>query len=100
MTDTLQATLPERVGGRDEARQFLVELLTGNRSLAGFTVSIHGDALRASGSSFIDELIKKLLVESNADKVIFEEAPPQAANDAEMSAKRRGVVDRLIVHRR
>lgn len=100
MSETLQATLPERVGGREEAREFLRNAFKFRTSLSGYQVTILGEALKTSGASYIDELVKRILVEFNASRLVFEDAPSQAARDALMSAKRRGVSDRLIVNRR
>jgi hypothetical protein len=100
MSETLQATLPERVGGREEAREFLKGVFKYRTSLSGYEITILGEALKTSGASYIDELVKKILVEFNASRLVFEDAPNQAARDALLSAKRRGVADRLVVNRR
>jgi hypothetical protein len=100
MNNSLQATLPERVAGREEARKFLSDFLQDRTTLSGVTVTIHGDSLQASGTSYIDELIKQILESFGAKKLILDDVPSQAADDAKMSAERRGVIKRLTIVRR
>jgi hypothetical protein len=52
-------------------------------------------ALQASTPSFVDELVKAVLVDRGGERLILEEAPERTVELARRAAQNRGVVDRL-----
>jgi hypothetical protein len=89
-TDVL--TLPERAGSRGEAQTLLGRL---PRDLSGTVVHLDGVHLEAGSSSFMDELVKEVLVERHADQLRLDDITERAGAFALTSAARRGVADRL-----
>jgi hypothetical protein len=90
-------TLPERAGSRGEAQHLLERV---PRSLAGTELRFDGHQLGAGSSSFMDELVKEVLVERGASSLILDGITPRAAEFARAAAARRGVAGRLISHTR
>jgi hypothetical protein len=89
-TDVL--TLPERAGSRGEAQRLLEPL---DLDLAGTVLRLDGRHLAAGSSSFMDEIVKEVLVERHADRLVLTGVTERAAAFAESSAARRGVAERL-----
>jgi hypothetical protein len=52
-------------------------------------------ALQASAPSFVDELVKAVLVDRNGDRLIIKDAPERTVELARRAARNRGVSDRL-----
>ena len=52
-------------------------------------------ALQASTPSFVDELVKAVLVDRHCDRLIIKGAPERTLELARRAAQNRGVVDRL-----
>jgi hypothetical protein len=90
-----QLTLEERPGSRIDARELLDEHLPDD--LSGNRVTINGVALAAVASSFMDELVKGILVERRAEELIVVGAPEAANFYALASAQRREVAERLTI---
>lgn len=86
--------LPERAAGRREVAQVLAGVPS---DLGGRLVTVDGSVLEASSSSFVDELVKVLLVERGANGLELREVSHQVERFAMASAQRRGVADRLRV---
>lgn len=92
MVSTLKS--PPLVGGRELAREFASDLPA---DLTADDVIIDCANLEASAPSFVDELVKIVLVERNARRLSFEDAPERTASYALRSAENRDVADRLEV---
>jgi hypothetical protein len=92
MVSTLQS--PALVGSRDLAREFLRDLPS---DLADAQVVINCANVEASAPSFVDEVVKVVLVERAASHLLFSHAPKRTAEYAQRSAVSRGVDDRLTV---
>ena len=87
--------LPERAGSRKEARTHLEKTLPAD--LTGLTVNVNGDGLAVSAPSYLDELVKVILEERHADRLVLRNCPRRAAGLVLASAQRRGLEDRLVV---
>ena len=87
-------TLPERASSRDEARELTASLPA---SFANAVVTVDGHSLDWSSSSYVDELVKQILSNRNASKLILDQVSERVALFAKRSAERRGVFDRLTV---
>lgn len=86
--------LPERAAGRPEARHFVSSL---RGSLAGITVHVDASGMAASAPSFLDELVKQILVDRGAAKLVLFNVTNRPAGFATSAAQRRSVEDRLTV---
>jgi hypothetical protein len=53
--------------------------------------------LQASTPSFVDELVKAVLVDRHGDRLIIKGAPERTAALARRAAETRGVTDRLEI---
>ena len=91
-TETIEA--PSRVGSREEARALLESL---PRDLSSSEVLVDCSQIQASAPSFVDELVKILLVERNAARLHLSKAPARTQHYAERSARNRGVASRLLI---
>jgi hypothetical protein len=87
--------LPERAGSRPEARELLEKTLPD--ALDNAVVRVDGGVLAASSSSFIDEIVKGILVDRRGAKLVLWRAPTQVAIFASASAQRRRVEAKLQV---
>ncbi len=76
---------PSRAGSRDQARA-LLEALPQDLSASEL----------ASAPSFVDELVKIILVQRKAACLVLSQAPERTREYAERSAKNRGVASRLV----
>jgi hypothetical protein len=84
--------LPERAGSRAEAQSLLDNL---SKDLDGTVLRFDGHHLGAGSSSFMDELVKEVLVERRADGLVLDGVTERSAAYAQSSAARRGVAGRL-----
>lgn len=100
MSRGMAVILPERVGGRAEAQEFVQRWEETHPGVRGKRVVIQGRHLQWNGSSYIDELVTQFLLVLGAKRLIFRTVPDQAAFDANASAKTRGVAGRVTVHTR
>jgi hypothetical protein len=87
-------TAPKLVSSRDQARELTASLAS---DLADAVVMVDCSALQASTPSFVDELVKAVLVDRNADRLILKGAPERTVELARRAAGRRGVADRLEI---
>ncbi len=87
-------TAPKLVSSRDQARQ-LTEGLPAD--LTGAVVVVDCAALQASTPSFVDELVKVVLVERNAKLLRLVSARERTVELARCAATVRQVADRLQV---
>jgi hypothetical protein len=87
-------TAPKLVSSRDQARELTASLAS---DLADAVVMVDCSALQASTPSFVDELVKAVLVDRNADRLILKGAPERTVELARRAAGHRGVADRLEI---
>jgi hypothetical protein len=87
-------TAPKLVSSRDQARELTASL---PHDLSDVAVAVDCSALQASTPSFVDELIKVVLVERGALRLVFRNAPGRTVELARRAARNRGVADRLEV---
>lgn len=92
---TLQLETPASMGTRDLVRSWLDSAIPS--SLAGSVVEVDCSPLRTPTPSFIDELLKVIVVERNATKICLINAVDRAIAQAERSAQNRGISARLEV---
>jgi hypothetical protein len=85
---------PKLVSSRDQARE-LTAALPGDLSAA--VVLVDCSALQASTPSFVDELVKAVLVDRGGDKLVVKGAPERTVELARRAAQNRGVLDRLEI---
>jgi hypothetical protein len=85
-------TAPKLVSSRDQARELTASLAD---DLSGAMVMVDCSALRASTPSFVDELVKAVLVDRNADRLVIKGAPERTVELARRAAQNREVLDRL-----
>jgi hypothetical protein len=89
--------LPERAGTRSEVRNLLASL---PEDLTDAQVRVDGAVMAATAPSFIDELVKQVLVERNAGTLLIVNLTDRPAGYALASAQRRGVDTRLTIRTR
>ena|ERR1700681_2008998 len=94
MAEQLVLDLPERASSREEARELLAPHVS---KLKGGTVVLRANALTASSSSYIDELIKHILVDQGAAKLTLDGIAERIGSFAVSSANRRGVRHKLSI---
>ena len=83
---------PKLVSSRDQARELTAGLAD---DLSDTVVLVDCSALQASTPSFVDELVKAVLVDRQADRLIIKGAPERTVELARRAAQNRGVADRL-----
>jgi hypothetical protein len=90
MLSTLIA--PKLVSSRDQARELTASL---GPDLSDTVVMVDCTALQASTPSFVDELVKSVLVDRAGDRLIIKGAPERTVELARRAAQNRAVADRL-----
>jgi hypothetical protein len=85
---------PKLVSSRDQART-LTASLPGD--LSGTVVMVDCSALQASTPSFVDELVKAVLVDRRGSHLFIKAAPERTVELARRAAQNRGVLDRLEI---
>jgi hypothetical protein len=85
---------PKLVSSRDQARK-LTGSLPGD--LSGTVVMVDCSALQASTPSFVDELVKAVLVDRRGSHLVIKAAPERTVELARRAAQNRGVLDRLEI---
>jgi hypothetical protein len=85
---------PRLVSSRDQARE-LTASLPGD--LSGTVVMVDCSALQASTPSFVDELVKAVLVDRGGNRLVIKAAPERTVELARRAAQNRGVLDRLEI---
>jgi hypothetical protein len=83
---------PKPLSSRHQARELTASLA---EDLSGTVVMVDCSALQASTPSFVDELVKAVLVDRGGERLILEGAPERTVELARRAAQNRGVVDRL-----
>jgi len=92
---TLSLTAPKNVGTRDLVRTWLESALPDD--LEGSMVEVDCGPLRAPTPSFVDELLKILIIERRSPRVRLQNASERAQSIALQSAKNRHIADRVEV---
>ena len=85
---------PKLVSSRHQARELTAEL-TGD--LSDTAVMVDCSALQASTPSFVDELVKAVLVDRGGHRLVLKGAPDRTVELARRAAQNRGVLDRLEI---
>ena len=85
---------PKLVSSRDQARE-LTAGLPGD--LSDTVVMVDSAALQASTPSFVDELVKAVLVDRRGRHLVIKAAPERTVELARRAAQNRGVSDRLEI---
>jgi hypothetical protein len=85
---------PKLVSSRDQARE-LTAGLPGD--LSDTVVLVDCSALQASTPSFVDELVKAVLVDRRGSQLVVKGAPERTVALARRAAQNRGVSDRLEI---
>ena len=86
--------LPERAGTREQAEKLVAGLPS---NLAGVKVIVDGREMAASAPSYMDELVKQVLVIRGAGNLTLLDVGHRAAGYATASAQRRMVSERLTI---
>lgn len=94
MPATLEMRPPQLVGSRQQARSLFEEPI---HNLHGSIVILNCSRLEVATPSFMDEVIRVVLVESLASKLVLESPTRRIADYAERSATLRVVSDRLSI---
>jgi hypothetical protein len=88
-------TLPLRTGYREEARKFFDDRL--DADLTGLIVYVQAAEMAAATPSFMDEMVKIVLRERHASRLILVGSNEPATVYARSSAERRDVSDKLSI---
>lgn len=90
-------SVPHLVTSRRQAQEMLAGIPD---DLHDCEVILDCSGVQASPPSFVDEVVKIVLVDRKALRLRLRSVPERAATYAEQAAQRRGVVDRLEVELR
>ena len=82
------------MSSRDQARELTASLPD---DLSGTVVLVDCSALQASTPSFVDELVKAVLVDRRGSRLVVRGAPERTVELARRAAQNRGVTDRLEI---
>jgi hypothetical protein len=85
---------PKLVSSRDQARELTASL---SGDLSGTVVMVDCSGLQASTPSFVDELVKAVLVDRRGNRLVIKAAPERTVELARRAAQNRGVLDRLEI---
>ena len=85
---------PKLVSSREQARELTASLPD---DLSGTVVLVDCSALQASTPSFVDELVKAVLVDRRGSRLVVKGAPERTIELARRAAQNRGVGDRLEI---
>jgi hypothetical protein len=83
---------PKLVSSRHQARELTASLA---EDLSDTAVMADCSALQASTPSFVDELVKAVLVDRRGQRLVIKGAPDRTLELARRAAQNRGVIDRL-----
>jgi hypothetical protein len=83
---------PKLVSSRHQARELTANLAD---DLSDTAVMVDCSALQASTPSFVDELVKAVLVDRRGQRLVIKGAPDRTLELARRAAQNRGVIDRL-----
>lgn len=84
----------QHAGSRDHARELVATLPA---QLAGTSVVLDCTGLAVGTPSFLDEIVKEVLVVRQADRLEVVGGSPRIATLSQKAAANRGVADRLTV---
>lgn len=84
--------IPENVGSRQQAKELLAQLPA---SLDQSVVALDCGQLLVATPSFLDEIVKQVLIERRGERLDLVNASPRARTLAERAAQNRGVAKRL-----
>lgn len=90
----IRAETPDHAGSRDQAQTLAATLPA---DLDGETVLLDCSALVVGTPSFLDEMVKQVLVLRRADALEISGAPDRARDLLERAAENRSVRDRLRI---
>lgn len=85
---------PDYIGGRAAAAEWLADL---DADLTGVRVDIDCAALISTSPSFVDEVLKDLVIERGAQLVKMKDVPLDVATWIDDAVKRRGISDAVMV---
>ena len=85
---------PKLLGSREEAEELVAQLPA---DLVGHVIKVSFGATRSVRPSYIDELIRQILVERTADRLILQDVPEGAEETIRRSAVYRRLIDRVEV---
>jgi hypothetical protein len=85
---------PRLVSSRHQARDLTANLAD---DLSGTVVMVDCSTLQASTPSFVDELVKAVLVDRRGNRLVIKGAPERTVELARRAAGNRGVADRLEI---
>jgi hypothetical protein len=94
---TTALTLPRLAGSRELVLRLLAPLPP---TLHGTSVEVGAQGLASAAPSFVDELVKEILVNRDAKRLTVRHASERLAHYLKRSAKNRGVGDKLVVYLR
>jgi len=86
--------VPEHAGSRDQAKELLARL---PGDLSGRTIVLDCSRLAVSTPSFLDEVVKILLLDRRAKRLDLIEANERTELHVQRSAQNRGVAQRVTV---
>jgi hypothetical protein len=90
----VQLTSPDYIGGRAAAADWLANL---GSDLSGVRVDIDCSALVSTSPSFVDEVLKILVVDRGASLVKMKDVPLDVATWVDETLKRRSIADSVMV---
>lgn len=90
----LEIRTPEHAGARDQAREMVTSL---GPNLSGSDVVLDCAQLLVGTPSFLDEIVKQVLVERGADSLRVQGAADRVQQLLERSAVNRAIRDRLVL---
>jgi hypothetical protein len=83
---------PKLLSSRHQARELTAGLAD---DLSDVVVMVDCSALQASTPSFVDELVKAVLVDRRGSRLVIKGAPERTVELVRRAAQNRGVTDRL-----
>lgn len=90
----MELTSPDYIGGRAAAIDWLADL---DLDLTGVRVHIDCSSLIATSPSFIDEVLRILVIERGADLVKMQNVPLGVAQWANDTMQRRGISTAVMI---
>lgn len=93
-TNEIRVVLPTRVGSREEVHSVLASV---PRRLEGIRLVVDASSVRVARPSFVDELVRELLVVRGAAHVEFRGLPELARTVVTKSIRARGVASKVAI---
>jgi hypothetical protein len=85
---------PARLGSREQAEELVASV---SHDLKGETVVVSFQATIVARPSFIDEMIRQILVERGASQLILEDLPSGARETVNRSAVYRNLISKITI---